>query len=66
MDSLMTTEAAAAELAVKPSTLARWRRQGRGPRYVRIGSKVVRYRAADVNRWLEKHLASKRLSKHVA
>jgi predicted DNA-binding transcriptional regulator AlpA len=34
-------------------TLERWRATGDGPRYVRIGPKIVRYRAADYLAWLE-------------
>ena len=35
----LMTEAEMAELLrVHPSTLQRWRRQGRGPRYVRLGT----------------------------
>jgi len=59
-DSLLTTVDAAARISVKPSTLARLRRQGRGPRYIKISRKVVRYRPSDLARWLEKHLVSKR------
>lgn len=33
-------------------TLARWRHEGRGPAYVKSGSRVI-YRGADVLAWLE-------------
>lgn len=33
-------------------TLKKWRREGRGPRFLRIGHKI-RYRASDVAEWLE-------------
>ena len=34
------------------STLAHWRCQGRGPAFVKLGSRVA-YRGADLNAWLE-------------
>ena len=58
---LITPEAAARRLAVKMTTLERWRRAGVGPRCVRIGRKVIRYRAADLERWIAKHLDSSKL-----
>ena len=33
------------------STLAHWRSEGRGPTYVKLGSKVA-YRGSDLNAWL--------------
>src|SRR5215831_9915118 len=57
---LLTPQAAAARLFVKPTTLERWRRAGRGPRCVRIGRRVIRYRVTDVDRWVTQHLTPKR------
>lgn len=40
-------------LALGPySTLAHWRSEGRGPAFVKLGSRVA-YRGADLNEWLE-------------
>ena len=40
-------------LAIGPyTTLAHWRSQGRGPAYVKIGSRVA-YRGRDLNAWIE-------------
>jgi predicted DNA-binding transcriptional regulator AlpA len=36
--------------AVTTGTLANWRSQDRGPRYVKIG-RAVRYRLADIVEW---------------
>lgn len=36
-------------------TLKKYRLDGTGPRYARIGSKIV-YRPADLDTWLEAHL----------
>ena len=33
------------------STLAHWRSEGRGPRFIKLGSKVA-YRGRDLNEWL--------------
>ena len=34
------------------STLASWRCEGRGPAFIKIGSRVA-YRGSDLNEWLE-------------
>ena len=34
------------------STSASWRHEGRGPRFVKVGSKVF-YRGIDLNAWLD-------------
>lgn len=39
-------------LALAPQTLAHWRMRGQGPPFVKVG-RVVRYRAADVQAWLD-------------
>jgi predicted site-specific integrase-resolvase len=47
----MDTHQAAAYLGVHPSALHRWRREGRGPAWVRLGDGPrprVRYRAEDL------------------
>ena len=35
----------------RPSTLAHWRSEGRGPAYIKLGSRVA-YRGSDLNEWL--------------
>ncbi|HOQ47571.1 MAG TPA: helix-turn-helix domain-containing protein [Bryobacteraceae bacterium] len=35
-------------------TLRKWRSEGRGPRYVKIGA-LVRYRPDDVDAWIQSH-----------
>lgn len=59
METLLTTAAAAERLAVKSSTLARWRRQGRGPRFLKLGRKTLRYRLGDVDKWAARHLTAR-------
>ena len=56
-DELLTARELAAELKVSLRTLERWRAQGIGPVYVRLG-RTVRYRRSDVNAWLERQRQS--------
>jgi Helix-turn-helix domain len=37
---------------VSPATLAKWRVQGDGPPFIKVGRSVF-YRGADVNRWMQ-------------
>ena len=34
------------------STLAHWRSEGRGPKFIKLGAKVA-YRGSDLNEWLQ-------------
>jgi excisionase family DNA binding protein len=43
---------AARRLGLKEGTLANWRWQRRGPRFLRVGRRV-RYRLADIAAWIE-------------
>jgi hypothetical protein len=43
-------------IGVQVKTLRNWRVQGVGPRFVRTGRKLVRYRLADVLAWQEANL----------
>ncbi|BAN51112.1 AlpA family transcriptional regulator [Metapseudomonas resinovorans] len=47
-DALATTQEAAALLRLKYATLSWYRCQGGGPKFVRIGSKLIRYRMGDL------------------
>jgi predicted DNA-binding transcriptional regulator AlpA len=40
-------------IGVQVKTLRNWRVQGRGPLFVRTGTKLVRYRPLDVQAWQE-------------
>lgn len=42
-------------IGVKPDTLARWRMEGRGPRYIKLGpskTSPIRYLHETVRRWV--------------
>ena len=49
---LLSTKELAEVLDVHTATLATWRHEGRGPRFIKIGSNV-RYRRSDIDDWLE-------------
>jgi excisionase family DNA binding protein len=51
MAELLTTREAAEYLRLSESSLNHWRLEGRGPAFTRFG-RQVRYRRADVDRWL--------------
>ena len=36
----------------RPSTLAHWRSEHRGPAFIKLGARVA-YHGSDLNRWLE-------------
>jgi Helix-turn-helix domain len=52
-NELYTPDSVQEELHGRPSeaTLAKWRTQGQGPAFVKVG-RVVVYRGADINKWL--------------
>ena len=51
---LLTADRAGAYLHVNPRTLANWRALGKGPRFVRSGSRAL-YRQSDLDAWLDAH-----------
>lgn len=46
---------AAAFLNVATKTLANWRAMGKGPKYCRLGRRIV-YRVEDLRRFMDEHL----------
>lgn len=53
VDTAVFKEQIAAErLGAAVRTLQRWRARGCGPAYVRLGPRLVGYRAADLNSWM--------------
>jgi DNA-binding transcriptional MerR regulator len=51
-EKLLDVAAAAEILGVQPRTLRLWRNTRRLP-FLKISSRVVRYRLADLNQWLD-------------
>lgn len=49
---LMKPDELAARLGTTPGVLAQWRFLGRGPKFIKAG-RAVRYRASDVEAWLD-------------
>jgi len=55
LSQFLTSPAVARRLGLRPSTLRKWRAEGRGPEFVRLGnprSGRVLYRVEDVERWM--------------
>lgn len=54
----VTPAQAAPMLGVQQSTLDLWRKQHKGPRYLRLGGKRSRvlYKVSDLEAWLDSHL----------
>ena len=49
----LTPRQASRYLGVSESALRLWRSRGEGPRHFRAGEKLVRYRRADLDFWVE-------------
>lgn len=52
MSTMMTPKTLAAKLGVHENTLAKWRLQGVGPKFVKV-QRHVRYADYDVEQWVE-------------
>jgi len=50
--STVRVREAASRLGLSASTLNKWRTQGRGPQFVKLGRSVC-YRTADLDSWLQ-------------
>ena len=51
-DKLITETQAADRFRMKPSTLRRWRWEGRGPGFIQIGGRV-RYRESEIEAFIQ-------------
>jgi len=49
---------AAKYLGISEAALRLWRTEGRGPRHFRAGEKLIRYRRADLDAWIEDRLSA--------
>lgn len=54
VQSLVVTEAEAGAMlgGVPAPTMARWRSEGKGPRFIKVGRRIA-YRTADLEAWLD-------------
>jgi len=57
-DQILSRKALAEHLGVSDEALAQMATRGTGPQYVKISGRLVRYRMADVEAWLESNLVS--------
>ena len=48
-----------ASLSISPQTLRNWRAKGEGPRFVKVGKRVVRYFRSDVDAFIEAGVSGK-------
>lgn len=56
-EDLYDTEAAAPYIGHRPPTLHRWRVEGYGPPFIKLGRKVF-YRRADLDAFLDSHVVT--------
>ena len=52
MQIFLTEKDVAEQIKVSLASLRRWRLSQRGPRFIKVGA-LVRYRAEDLEQWLE-------------
>jgi len=57
----LTPRQAAKYVGVSEAALRLWRSRGEGPRHFRAGEKLIRYRRAELDSWIES-----RLSEHIS
>jgi len=62
MSSLLTPTKAAQFLNIPEGTLAQWRSQRRGPPFIKLESRLVRYRQSDLENYLSKHAVETNLT----
>ena len=53
--AMLNAGQAAKFLGASTQTLAAWRMTGRGPDYLKMGNRFIRYRLEDLVRWAEAH-----------
>jgi predicted DNA-binding transcriptional regulator AlpA len=60
--NLLNERQAAHVIGAQPGTLAVWRTKGKGPAYIRIGPRMIRYRRADLMAFADAHRVDPRAS----
>jgi excisionase family DNA binding protein len=61
--STLTPKQAARYVGISEAVLRLWRSQGKGPRHFKAGEKLVRYRRADLDSWIEARLSEPSVSR---
>lgn len=56
--SALTPRQASRYIGVSEAALRLWRPDGKGPRYFKAGVKLIRYRKADLDAWIEARLSA--------
>ncbi len=54
--SLVRQEEAALVLGVTPRCLENWRHRGRGPKFIKVSARCIRYRISDLTQWIEQRV----------
>lgn len=54
MDEFFTEKEVARMLKIRPSTLARWRCESKGPPFTKFGNRAIRYARADLDKYLKR------------
>jgi excisionase family DNA binding protein len=54
----LTPKQAAKYVGISEAALRLWRSEGKGPRHFKAGEKLVRYRRADLDSWIEARLSA--------
>jgi predicted DNA-binding transcriptional regulator AlpA len=62
-ETLLTPKEAAGFLGLPESTLAQWRSQRRGPPYIKLELRLVRYRSSDLEAYIGQHLIETEVDK---
>ena len=57
-DELLTTEDAAGYYGLKPTTLEQWRWEGKGPAFIRLSKRAIRYRRSDLDEHINANVVS--------
>lgn len=58
MDEFLSEDQVAEYIGFTPKALQAWRCNGRGPTYIRISARAIRYRKKDIDNWLESRLVN--------
>ena len=56
LDRLLTQPEAAKLLRLSENTLRQWRARGRGPRFVRLSNRAIRYRNEDLEDFVDERI----------